>query len=122
MQCPDEGQDILTNLIFKFQPFGLRNHLANMPLRVMSHQILVSFLDLIRLLMLCVCITWCLKESEMGILGRSERSIMITMRGVQVKDRESAKNFMLMLGVIKATGQLTMASGVWWGRKRAYRL
>ena len=31
---------------------------------------------------------WCLKESEMGILRRTERSMVIVMCGVQLKDRK----------------------------------
>ena len=31
---------------------------------------------------------WCLKESEMGILRRTERSMVKAMCGVQLKDRK----------------------------------
>ena len=31
---------------------------------------------------------WCLKESEMGILRRTERSMVSAMRGVQLKDKK----------------------------------
>ena len=33
--------------------------------------------------------TWCLKESKMIILQRTEISMVIAMCGVQVKDRKS---------------------------------
>ena len=31
---------------------------------------------------------WCLKESEIGIIRRTERSMVIAMCGVQLKDRK----------------------------------
>ena len=42
---------------------------------------------------------WCLKESEMGILRRTYGCMVITMCGVQLKDRERSMDLMLMLGV-----------------------
>ena len=41
----------------------------------------------IRLAILYGSEAWCLKESEMGILQRTERSMVRTMCGVQLKDR-----------------------------------
>ena len=40
----------------------------------------------------------CMKESEIGILRRTERSMVRAMCGVQLKDRRGSKDFMLMLG------------------------
>ena len=40
---------------------------------------------------------WCLKETDIGILRRIERSMMGTMCGVQLKDRKRSMNFMFML-------------------------
>ena len=40
---------------------------------------------------------WCLKESEMGILHGMEKSTVRAMCGVQLKDRNGAKELMFML-------------------------
>ena len=45
---------------------------------------------------------WCLKESEMGILQRTERSTVRAMCGVQLKDRKRSTDLMFML-VLKET-------------------
>ena len=37
---------------------------------------------------------WCLKESEMGIIRRTERSIVRAMCGVQLKDRKRSTDLM----------------------------
>ena len=37
---------------------------------------------------------WCLNESEMEILQRTERSMVRAMCGVQLKDRSRSKNMM----------------------------
>ena len=39
---------------------------------------------------------WCLKESEMGILLRKERSIVRATCGVQIKDRKRSTDLMSM--------------------------
>ena len=44
-------------------------------------------------------VAWCLKESDMGILQRSERSTVRAMCGLQFKDRKISKDFMFMLGL-----------------------
>ena len=43
--------------------------------------------------------TWCLKEGEMGILRRTERSMVRAMCGVQLKDRNRSTDLMFMLGL-----------------------
>ena len=53
---------------------------------------------------------WCLKESEMGILRRTERSMVRAMCGVQLKDRKRSKDLMLMLGLNETIDQLAMAN------------
>ena len=55
---------------------------------------------------------WCLKESEMGILQRTERSMMRSMCVVQREDRTT--DLMLMLGLGKNIDQLGMANSVRW--------
>ena len=63
---------------------------------------------------LCRSETWCLKESEMGILQRSERSMVIAMCGVQRKDLKKSKDSMLMLDLNETIDQLAMANSVHW--------
>ena len=41
---------------------------------------------------------WYLKESEIGILGRTELSMVRAICGVQLKDRKRSTDLMLMLG------------------------
>ena len=57
---------------------------------------------------------WCLKESVIGILRRTERSMVRAMYGVQLKDRKRSMNLMLMLGLNETIDQLAMASSVRW--------
>ena len=40
---------------------------------------------------------WCLKENEMGILRRTERSMVRAMCGVQFKDRKRSMDLIFML-------------------------
>ena len=41
--------------------------------------------------------TWCLKESEMGILRQTNRFTVRAMCGAQLKDRNKSTNLMFML-------------------------
>ena len=43
--------------------------------------------------------TWSLKESEMAILRRTERSTVRAMCRVQLKDRKRSTDLMFMLGL-----------------------
>ena len=43
--------------------------------------------------------TWCMKDSEMGILRRTERSMVRAMCGMQLKDIKRYTNLMYMLGL-----------------------
>ena len=52
---------------------------------------------------------WCLTESEIGILCRTERSMVIAMCEVQFKNRKRDKDLMLMFGLNKTIDQLAMA-------------
>ena len=51
---------------------------------------------------------WCLKESEIGILQRTERAIC----GVQLKDRKRSTDLMILLGLCETVDLLVMASSV----------
>ena len=57
---------------------------------------------------------WCLKESEMGILRRTERSMVGAMCRVQLKDRIRSMDFMFKLGLSETIDQLAMANSVRW--------
>ena len=57
---------------------------------------------------------WCLKESEMGILQRTERSMVRAMCGVQLIDRKRSTDVMFMLGLNETMDQLAMANSVRW--------
>ena len=57
---------------------------------------------------------WCLRESEMVILQRTERSLVRAVYGVQLKDRETSTNLMVMLGLNETVDQLAMANSVRW--------
>ena len=59
---------------------------------------------------------WCLKESEMGILQRTERSLVRAMCGVHLKHRNRSTDLMFMLGLGEAIDQLAMTnSAIWYG-------
>ena len=57
---------------------------------------------------------WWLKESEMGILQGTERSMVREMCGVQLKDRRRSADLMFMLGLCETTVRLAMANSVHW--------
>ena len=54
----------------------------------------------------------CLKESEMGILQRTEGSMVRAMCGVQHKDRKRSIDLIFMLGLKESIDQLAMANSV----------
>ena len=53
---------------------------------------------------------WCLKESEMGTLQSTERSMLRC--GVQLKDRRISTDMMLMLGLKETIYQFAMANNI----------
>ena len=55
---------------------------------------------------------WCLKESDIGILQRTERSMVRTMCGAKLKDRKGSKNLMLIVDFNETVDQLAMANNV----------
>ena len=61
---------------------------------------------------LCGSEIWCLKESEMGILRRTERSVVRAMCGVLLKGRKKSKD--LMLDLNETIDQSIRASSVRW--------
>ena len=58
------------------------------------------------------CEAWCLIESDMGILQRTERGIVRAMCGVQLKDRKRSIDLMFLLGLIETIDQLAMENSV----------
>ena len=57
---------------------------------------------------------WCLKESEMEILRKTEISVVRAMCGVQLKERKISTELMLMLGLSETIDQMAMANNVRW--------
>ena len=57
---------------------------------------------------------WCLKERELGILQRIERSMVRAMFGVQLNNRKRSTDVMFMLGLNETIDQLAMANSVHW--------
>ena len=53
----------------------------------------------VRPAMLCGSEAWWVKESEIGILHRTEKSMARAMCGVQLKDRQRSAEIMFMLGL-----------------------
>ena len=55
-----------------------------------------------------------LKECEMGIFQRTERSMVRAMCGVQLKDGKRSTDLIFMMGLNKSMDQLAMANSVCW--------
>ena len=55
-----------------------------------------------------------LKESEMGIMGRTKISVVRATCGVQLKDRKRPTDLMFVLGLSKTIDQLAVANKVRW--------
>ena len=58
--------------------------------------------------------TWCLKESENGILQRTQRSMVRAMCGVQIKEKKRSTDLTLMFGLNETIDQLAIANSVYW--------
>ena len=61
--------------------------------------------------------SWCLKESEIGILRKTERFMVRAMCGMQLKDGMRYTDLMFMLETIymkETMDQLAMANSVCW--------
>ena len=56
----------------------------------------------------------CRKESEIGILQWTERSMVAAMCGFQLKDRKRSTHFMFILVLSGTMEQLAMANSVRW--------
>ena len=58
--------------------------------------------------------TWCLRESEMAILRRSERAMVRSMCGVKLVDRKKMEDLIEMLGLKETSDRMAKANGVKW--------
>ena len=58
--------------------------------------------------------TWCLRESEMAILRRTERAMARAMCGVKLMEKKRSEDLMAMLGIEETMDQLAKANGVRW--------
>ena len=58
--------------------------------------------------------TWCLRESEMAILRRTEKATVRSMSGVKLVDRKNTEALMEMLGLKKTLDRMAKANGVRW--------
>ena len=52
----------------------------------------------------------CLRESEMGILRKKERSMVRQMCGVQLKDKKRSTDLMFMVGLRETIDHLAMVN------------
>ena len=55
---------------------------------------------------------WCLKENEVAILRRAERSMVRTMCNVKLVDKRNVMELMDMLGLKEAAHKLAKVNGV----------
>ena len=58
--------------------------------------------------------TWCLRENEVTILRRAERSMVRAMCGIKLVDKRNTEELMDMLGLKEAAGKLARANSVRW--------
>ena len=56
--------------------------------------------------------TWCLKESEMGILRRTERAMVRSMCRVKLVDRKNMEELMKMLGLKETLDRMAQTNGL----------
>ena len=66
----------------------------------------------VRLAILYESEAWRLRESEMGILIRTERAMMRSMCGVKLVDRKNIEVLIEMLGLKETLDRIAKASGV----------
>ena len=58
--------------------------------------------------------TWCLRESEMAILRRTERAKVTSMCEVKLVNRKKMEKLMEMLGLKETLGRMAKGNGVRW--------
>ena len=57
---------------------------------------------------------WCLKENEVGIVRKAERSMVRAMCSVKLVDKNNTEELMDMLGLKEAAYKLAKANGMRW--------
>ena len=58
--------------------------------------------------------TWCLRENEIAILRRAERSMVRVMRSVKLVDKKNTVELMDVLGLKEAADKLAKVNGMRW--------
>ena len=58
--------------------------------------------------------TWCLRETEVATLRRTERAMVRAMCGVKLMEKKNTKELMDMLGLSETMEKLAKANGVRW--------
>ena len=58
--------------------------------------------------------TWCLRESEMAVLRRTEKAMMRSMCGVKLVDRKNTEELMETMSLKKMLNRMAKANGVRW--------
>ena len=58
--------------------------------------------------------TWCLRESEMAIMRRTERALVRSMCEVKLVDRKNTEELMEMLGLKETLDRMAKTNGVRW--------
>ena len=74
----------------------------------------IVYQSCVRSAMLYESETWCLRESEIEILRRTERAKVRSVCGVKLVDRKNTEELMEMLGLKKTLDRLAKANGVRW--------
>ena len=94
----------------KFRECGEILHGRRFPLKMKG----TFYRSCVRSVMLYGSETWCLRESEMAILRRTERAMVRAMCGVKLMDKKKTEDLMEMLGLEESVDQLAKANGVRW--------
>ena len=108
--CEDVATAITRCQWVKFRECGELLYGRRFPLRLKG----AVYKSYVKPAMLYGSEAWCLKESEMGILRKTERSMMRAMCGVQLKERKRSTDWMSILGLNETMDQLAMESSVRW--------
>ena len=58
--------------------------------------------------------TWCLRETKMAVLRRTERAMVRSMCGVKLVDRKKMEDLMEMLGLTETLDRMAKANGIRW--------
>ena len=92
----------------KFREYGelLRGRRFSLKMKEMVYR------SCARSAMLYGCETWCLRETEMATLRRTERAMVRSMCGVKLVDRKKMEDLMEILGWKETLDRMAKANGV----------